>query len=206
MKLQEKITYCRKKAGLSQEALAEKMDVSRQAISKWETGDAVPEVGKLKLLATVFGVTTDWLLSEDEPPELGYTEAPQEKSAQTQPRRQNMKNNFSHYFKQYGWVLGIIPIILGVLMKIEGVVFLIASNAMVNTFNESVSSMQNEFYSSLPNIWYATGSSFPAATPDVSGISAVPNIIGVAILVFGIVLTIGGIVLTVILKKRSKNI
>ena len=38
MKLQEKITYCRKKAGLSQEALAEKMDVSRQAISKWETG------------------------------------------------------------------------------------------------------------------------------------------------------------------------
>ena len=38
MKLHEKIYYCRKKAGLSQEALAEKIGVSRQAISKWETG------------------------------------------------------------------------------------------------------------------------------------------------------------------------
>ena len=38
MNLSEKILYCRKKAGLSQEALAEKLGVSRQAISKWETG------------------------------------------------------------------------------------------------------------------------------------------------------------------------
>ena len=38
MNLSEKIQYCRKKAGLSQEALAEKLGVSRQAISKWETG------------------------------------------------------------------------------------------------------------------------------------------------------------------------
>ena len=67
MKLQEKILYCRKKAGLSQEALAERLGVSRQAISKWETGDAVPEINKLLLLANVFGVTTDWLLSEEEP-------------------------------------------------------------------------------------------------------------------------------------------
>lgn len=41
MKLQEKILYCRKKAGLSQEALAEKLGVSRQAISKWETGGSL---------------------------------------------------------------------------------------------------------------------------------------------------------------------
>lgn len=55
MKLQEKIYYCRKKAGLSQEALAEKLGVSRQAISKWETGDAEPEISKLSLLAAVLG-------------------------------------------------------------------------------------------------------------------------------------------------------
>ncbi len=69
MKLNEKIYYCRKKAGLSQEALAEKAGVSRQAVSKWETGDAVPELGKLPILASTFGVTADWLLSEDEPRE-----------------------------------------------------------------------------------------------------------------------------------------
>ncbi len=38
MKLSEKILYCRKRAGLSQEALAERLGVSRQAVSKWETG------------------------------------------------------------------------------------------------------------------------------------------------------------------------
>ena len=56
MKLSEKIYYCRKKAGLSQDALAEKLDVSRQAISKWENGEAVPETGKLPGLAKMFGV------------------------------------------------------------------------------------------------------------------------------------------------------
>lgn len=67
MNLSEKILYCRKKAGLSQEALAEKLGVSRQAISKWETGESVPELSKLVLLARAFDVTTDWLLSESEP-------------------------------------------------------------------------------------------------------------------------------------------
>ena len=42
MNLSEKILYCRKKAMLSQEALAERIGVSRQAISKWETGEATP--------------------------------------------------------------------------------------------------------------------------------------------------------------------
>ncbi|MBQ8401460.1 MAG: helix-turn-helix transcriptional regulator [Clostridia bacterium] len=67
MKLSEKIYYCRKKAGLSQDALAEKLEVSRQAVSKWENGEAVPETGKLPGLSKAFGVTIDWLLSEEDP-------------------------------------------------------------------------------------------------------------------------------------------
>ncbi len=70
MKLNEKIIYCRRKSGLSQENLAELLNVSRQAVSKWETGDALPEVNKLSRLAQIFGVTTDWLLSEDEEEEF----------------------------------------------------------------------------------------------------------------------------------------
>lgn len=66
MKLYEKISFYRKKSGLSQEALAEKIGVSRQAVSKWETGDALPEVTKLKAIADLFGVTVDFLLNEDE--------------------------------------------------------------------------------------------------------------------------------------------
>ena len=57
MTLSEKIVYCRKKAGLSQEELAERVGVSRQAVSKWELADAVPEIGKLLLLAKTFGDT-----------------------------------------------------------------------------------------------------------------------------------------------------
>lgn len=72
MDLQNKIFSCRKNAGLSQEALAERIGVSRQAISKWETGEATPEVAKLLSLAKTFGVTTDWMLSDD--PELPANE------------------------------------------------------------------------------------------------------------------------------------
>ena len=69
MKLHEKIYYCRKKAGLSQDALSERLGISRQAVSKWETGESVPETGKLAALAAALGVSVDWLLSEDEPEE-----------------------------------------------------------------------------------------------------------------------------------------
>jgi transcriptional regulator with XRE-family HTH domain len=72
MKLSDKIWVCRKKAGLSQEALAEKIGVSRQAISKWETGEAAPEITKLPLLARTFSVTADWLLDD----EAGFDEEP----------------------------------------------------------------------------------------------------------------------------------
>ena len=66
MSLSEKIQLCRKRAGLSQEALAEKLSVSRQAVSKWETGAAEPELSKLRALAAAFDVTADWLLSEED--------------------------------------------------------------------------------------------------------------------------------------------
>ena len=75
MKLNDKIYHCRKKAGLSQEALAERIGVSRQAISKWETGEAAPEITKLPLLAQEFAVTADWLLDDSAEPETGGTEA-----------------------------------------------------------------------------------------------------------------------------------
>ena len=67
MKLNEKIYDCRKKAGLSQDALAERIGVSRQAVSKWEIGSAQPDLANIVALAKVFGVTTDWLLTDDEP-------------------------------------------------------------------------------------------------------------------------------------------
>ena len=65
MAFSEKLYELRKKRGLSQEELAEALDVSRQAISKWESGRAMPEAGKLLTVSEYFGVSLDELMKED---------------------------------------------------------------------------------------------------------------------------------------------
>lgn len=62
----EKLRDARKKAGISQEELAEKLSVSRSAVAKWETDNGLPDVGNLKTLAAVLNVSIDYLLAEDE--------------------------------------------------------------------------------------------------------------------------------------------
>lgn len=63
MTLGEKLLDLRKKLGLSQEEVAEKLNVSRQTISKWETGQTVPELLKVKLLSELYNVSYDYLIS-----------------------------------------------------------------------------------------------------------------------------------------------
>ena len=65
MNFNEKLLTLRKNAGMSQDALAEKLGVTRQAVSKWEQGTAMPETKSIVQIAQVFSVTTDYL--------LGYT-------------------------------------------------------------------------------------------------------------------------------------
>lgn len=62
MELKERIALARKQAGLSQEQLGEKLGVSRQAVSKWESGQNNPDVAYLAEMCRVFGVSSDWLL------------------------------------------------------------------------------------------------------------------------------------------------
>lgn len=67
MPLNEKIQSLRRERGLSQEELAITLGVSRQAVSKWELGDATPDTDKVIALANYFGVTTDYLLRDIAP-------------------------------------------------------------------------------------------------------------------------------------------
>ncbi|MDY3906485.1 MAG: helix-turn-helix transcriptional regulator [Lawsonibacter sp.] len=69
MTLGQRIQELRKKQGLSQEALGEKLGVSRQAISRWEMDGAVPEVDKLIALSQLFGVSLNDLLQVEQPEE-----------------------------------------------------------------------------------------------------------------------------------------
>lgn len=66
MTLGEKLQQLRKSKGMSQEELAEKLNVSRQSISKWELNDSVPDISKIVLISEVFSVSTDFLLKESE--------------------------------------------------------------------------------------------------------------------------------------------
>ena len=63
----EKIAALRRKAGLSQEALAEELGISRQAVSRWETSESLPDAEKIIRLSRRFGVTTDYLLLDSTP-------------------------------------------------------------------------------------------------------------------------------------------
>ena len=65
MILADKIVNLRKKAGWSQEELAEKIGVSRQSISKWEGAQSVPDMNRILKLSEVFFVSTDYLLRDD---------------------------------------------------------------------------------------------------------------------------------------------
>lgn len=77
MSLAEKLVTLRKQKGLTQMDLAEQLNVSRQAISRWEVGAAVPSTENLKVLGELYGVQVDYLL-DDERTELSASESIQE--------------------------------------------------------------------------------------------------------------------------------
>jgi transcriptional regulator with XRE-family HTH domain len=70
MNLSNKIFELRKANGMSQEQLAEKIGVSRQSISRWESGESVPEIERLVEMSKVFEVSTDYLLKQSEVDDL----------------------------------------------------------------------------------------------------------------------------------------
>lgn len=65
MNLGESLFGARKNKGLTQEAVAEKLGVSRQTVSKWETGETLPDIRQSKRLAVLYGVTLDELIDFD---------------------------------------------------------------------------------------------------------------------------------------------
>lgn len=82
MDLSEKILQMRKAENMTQEELAEKLGVSRQSVSKWESGQAVPEIEKIVVMSGIFHVTTDYLLKPSELDELSIKAEVLEKQQQ----------------------------------------------------------------------------------------------------------------------------
>lgn len=93
MEFAEKIMRLRKVQGLSQDELAEQLGVSRQAVSKWESGQAMPEVDKLVKLADAFGLQVDDLLRPTATDELKLKTAILEKQQQAILSQQRKAQN-----------------------------------------------------------------------------------------------------------------
>ena len=95
MDFSEKLSILRKARGLTQEQLAEKLDVSRQSVSNWESGQATPDLEKIVALSTVFNVTTDYLLKSSEIDDLSVKTEMLEKQQQMMLlREQKKQRNF----------------------------------------------------------------------------------------------------------------
>ena len=99
MNLPEKLAFLRRAKGLCQQELADEMNVSRQAVSKWESGNVMPSLDNLIYLSRLYGVTIDSLIddSQDLPPEP----VPAEPVPPTSPR---MEHPAFPFIKKYGWL------------------------------------------------------------------------------------------------------
>ena len=135
MILADKIIRLRKMNGWSQEELADRMHVSRQAVSKWEAAQTTPDLEKILLLSKLFGVSTDYLLKDEMETEV-FTEDTLEVSV----RRVSMEEA-NAYLEHRRWAC--VRIALATMLCILSPVCLIlmggASEAAVLPFNEDFS-------------------------------------------------------------------
>ena len=103
MPLSERIVQLRKALGLSQEQLAEQVGVSRQSISKWETGQSAPELEKLVTLSKIFHVSIDEL--------LGNAPAAAEPPTCPTPVDGYIRANLLRRFFTLGWVTSLVGVL-----------------------------------------------------------------------------------------------
>ena len=96
MDISEKILKLRKANNMTQEQLAEQLQVSRQAVSKWESGQAVPDADKLPAMSDLFHVTIDYLLKPSEIDELSIKTEILEKQQQEMIQKERKRDAFFH--------------------------------------------------------------------------------------------------------------
>lgn len=128
MILAETIVQLRKQAGWSQEELADKLGVSRQAISKWESAQSVPDLNRILEMSRLFGVSTDILLKDDLGPEFIAENPPTELNDTDEPLRKVSLSEANDYISVR---LAAAPkIALGVMLCILSPVLLIALSSL----------------------------------------------------------------------------
>ena len=147
MTLSEKLQNLRRAAGLSQEALAERLGVTRQAVSKWETGEGKPDIDNLLPLAKLLGTTVDYLLDDgaNEP----RTETPPHTQPQSQSVGRDLWEQLKAFGRRWGWLGGYAIALIGAVRLVTELIFLFAGGSMLGVgrlfFGEPLSGVVTGF-------------------------------------------------------------
>lgn len=95
----EKLLELRRREGLSQEQLADRLGVTRQSVSKWESGTAAPELSKLVALSDLFGVSVDYLVKD----RLEEPERPAPEASPSTAKLEEQVEEITRYFRAWTW-------------------------------------------------------------------------------------------------------
>ncbi len=226
MNLANRIYECRKKTGLSQQELADRLNVSRQAVSKWETGESAPEAAKLLELSRVFSVTVDYLLSDDPPQEPQMPPEPQPAPAAAPAWMEHLPATLQRLFRRYGWLLGVYTAVAGAAFTLMGLLARAMSSGMTRSMNEMMQFMPGsqvewldgtgnvisssvaqqgglELFESAPGGFSSwMGDSFASVSAAMtSPFDTMAN----AIMIFGVLLMVAGVIAAVLLRKYGRE-
>lgn len=197
MALQDRIYELRKNSGMSQEELAEKVGVTRQSVSKWELGTSVPELETLVALSKCFGVTTDYLLSDEASAHTNRTDRPSVPPQQDWLDR--LPGFLAKLFKRFGYLVGVYLAVGGGLFTGMGILMHFAISRMFS-ITENFSSFGDfvgtDVFDPLENFYQQQVNTMAQNNPM--------TVIAWAVLVLGLILLIGGIILAIFLKKKNK--
>lgn len=210
MTMGEKIQDLRRRSGMSQDALAEQLGVSRQAVSKWERDEAVPEADKIVGLAKAFHVSTDYLLL-DEP-------APQSAPAQQTNSTNAFFRRLERFARRHGYKGGFVLSGIGGLICAISLGLRAIANSMVSGIFGSFNSVSGGIFDSFESMTNGMGMGFgsiPGYDSMVGGFqqgvdqmnnfaSGMGNIFLIG-LIPGIALIAAGIAVVIIGKKYAKE-
>ena len=151
MELYEKLYELRRASGMSQEELAEKLGVSRQAVSKWESGATQPELSKLIELSKIYQVSVDALLSlehakeqQDSSPAAPAAEGAAQDAAERSPAA---KPDFRTFCAQHKKIVGGTAVALAALIAVGA-----HYNNRINTLSMQVNDLRSQLYSVQSNL------------------------------------------------------
>jgi transcriptional regulator with XRE-family HTH domain len=199
----EKIQDLRRRSGMSQDALAEQLGVSRQAVSKWERDEAVPEADKIVSLPKAFHVSTDYLLT-DEP-------APQAAPAQPQTNSTHaFFRQLERYARRHGYKGGFVLSGVGALVCAISLGLRAITNSMVSgmtgSFDSIAGGMLGGFgggFEGVPGYGDMLGG-FQQSVDQMHSFASNMGNIFLILLIPGIALIAAGIAVVIIGKKYAK--